>query len=534
MNSPVIPTRRAFRLRWWHWTIIGGACFFIALLIAVSVIVPLSSDAMRLKLIEALAQRFDATVELDSLHLRVVPQLHADGAGLSIRHRGRQDVPPLISVASFTVDTGLLTVLHRHVSEVHLTGLDIQIPPDHGPIAGGKNELGETDGAGSPGGAVSTARDLVIDTLTSSDAKLAILPAEAGKNPKVWNIHQLRMHSVGISQAMPFEATLTNAVPPGDIETSGHFGPWQTDDPGATPLDGGFTFERADLGVFDGIAGILSAHGTFGGALGRLDIHGETDTPEFTVKVSGHPVALHAKYHAIVDGTNGDTILERIDATFLKTSLVAKGAVVDTPGKEGRTVNLDIDMEKARLEDVLTLAVPTPEPPMIGGLKLKTKFVLPPGKEDVVRKLRLEGTFEIDGSHFTDPKVQTKINELSQRSQGKPDEAAARAARSDFQGRFKLGHGVLDTPALAFNIPGAVVRLTGKYGLQSETLDYTGTVYMQAKISETVTGFRHFLLKLVDPFFKHEGGGSAIPIKINGKRSDPNIGLDRSRLFKHK
>jgi hypothetical protein len=33
--------------------------------------------------------------------------------------------------------------------------------------------------------------------------------------------------------------------------------------PGRTPLKGKFTFGRADLSVFKGISGILSAHGTF-------------------------------------------------------------------------------------------------------------------------------------------------------------------------------------------------------------------------------------------------------------------------------
>jgi hypothetical protein len=54
---------------------------------------------------------------------------------------------------------------------------------------------------------------------------------------------------------------------------------------------------------------------------------------------------------------------------------------------------------------------------------------------------------------------------------------------------------------------------------------------MDAKISETQTGMRRVLLRVVDPLFKKEGGGSAIPIKIQGKRSDPQFGLDRGRVF---
>ena len=62
-------------------------------------------------------------------------------------------------------------------------------------------------------------------------------------------------------------------------------------------------------------------------------------------------------------------------------------------------------------------------------------------------------------------------------------------------------------------------------------LDFTGTLLMDAKISETQTGLKRLLLKAVDPLFKKDGGGSAIPIKIGGKRSDPAFGLDRSRVF---
>ena len=39
---------------------------------------------------------------------------------------------------------------------------------------------------------------------------------------------------------------------------------------------------------------------------------------------------------------------------------------------------------------------------------------------------------------------------------------------------------------------------------------------MDAKISETVTGFKSLLLKMIDPLFSGENGGSEIPIRISG------------------
>jgi hypothetical protein len=61
-----------------------------------------------------------------------------------------------------------------------------------------------------------------------------------------------------IDRPMAFSASLENAVPLGTIGTSGTFGPWGRDEPGQPPLEEQFTFERADLGVFKGISGILS------------------------------------------------------------------------------------------------------------------------------------------------------------------------------------------------------------------------------------------------------------------------------------
>jgi hypothetical protein len=337
------------------------------------------------------------------------------------------------------------------------------------------------------------------------------------------------MHSVGVSQTMPFEATLTNAIPPGEIGTKGRFGPWQSQDPGETPLDGTFAFGWADLGVFHGISGILSAHGNFGGVLARIDIHGETETPQFTVAVGGHPVPLHTKYHALVDGTNGDTLLERIDGSFLNTSLVAKGAVVETPGKKGRMVTLDVTMDKARLEDVLQLAVKAATP-MTGALRLTTKLVLPRGEQDVVEKLQLDGQFAIADGRFTNLDVQQKINELSHRGSGKSLDVERQRVASDFTGRFALRGGVLELPSVTFDVPGAAVQLNGHYALRPETLEFHGNLFLDAKMSETTTGFKSKLLKVVDPLFRKDGR-TVIPIKIGGSRNDPSFGLDAKRMF---
>jgi len=517
------------------WTVVAlGAALviFTALFVAA---VPLSSDTLRRRIVETLSTRLNSDVELGDLRLRVFPRLRAEGSKLIIRERGRTDVPPLISVDTFHVDADLIGLMRKRVAHVQLDGLDIEIPP------GGKHDddrdAGDRDRAEGKeqkrsSELTSIEKGVVIDRLDADAARLVILRRKKDKPPKVWDIHTLTMREVGAGRAMPFKATLTNAVPPGEIETSGSFGPWLTDDEGATPLNGSFTFDHADLSVFKGISGILSSKGTFGGSLDRIDVKGETETPDFMIKVGGHPFALQTKYHSIVDGTNGDTRLERIDASFLNSSLVAKGTVVDEPGRvKGRPVYLDVQMDHARIEDVMRMAVPTPQPPMAGALKLTTKFFLPPGETDVSERLQLDGRFAIEKARFTSYDVQGKIMELSRRGRGQVD-APKSDVTSNFGGRFKLGHGVLALPEMTFDVAGAKVQLAGGYGLKPETIDFKGMLLLDAKISETTTGFKSLLLKAVDPLFTRDGGGSAIPIKIEGSRKDPKFGLDAKRVFK--
>jgi hypothetical protein len=498
--------------------------------IALALRIPFTSETLRKRVIETLSDRLDAEVELGDLTLRVLPALHAAGTDLRIRHKGRRDVAPLISIDKFTVDATLLGLWRHHVAHVNLDGLNIEIPPDdHTPdddrTTAARMQDSDKDDAGD-----STEREIVIDELVADEATLTILPRKAGKRPKVWQMHKLHMRSVGALMKMPFQTVMTNAVPPGQITTTGSFGPWNKLVPGLTSLDGTFTFKNADLGVFKGISGILSAQGRYTGELQRIDVNGETDTPNFMVNVSGHTVPLKTTYHAIVDATNGNTRLERIDATFLKTSLVAKGGVYDVEGVHGRLVTLDIDMPSGRLEDVMRMAVKTSQPPMTGGLHLRTKFDLPPGDANVVDKLKLDGAFTIDDGRFTNAVVQQKINELSRRASAKESEAAPQTVASNFSGRFQLADGQLALSALTFNVPGAIVELNGQYSLTREALAFNGSLFMDAKVSQTTTGWKSLMLRTVDPLFR-KAGRTVIPIKIGGTRNEPSFGMDARRVL---
>jgi hypothetical protein len=55
-----------------------------------------------------------------------------------------------------------------------------------------------------------------------------------------------------------------------------------------------------------------------------------------------------------------------------------------------------------------------------------------------------------------------------------------------------------------------------------------GILLVDAKLSQTITGFKSFLLKPFDPFFR-KNGVTVLPIKVTGTRAQPEFGLEFHR-----
>lgn len=491
----------------------------VAIVVVVLIVtaIHLSNPYLHKKVVEILSEKFHAEVELKEFHVYLFPGARIEGSGLVLRHEGRTDVPPLISIGEFSAEAGILGLIGKpwKVHQVKLKGLKIQIPP--------KGERKKQDW--------SKARNMpvLIGEIVSDDAELRLLPKSADKDPHVFAIHHLVMHSVGLDRPASFTAQLTNAVPPGEIDTKGSFGPWSPDDPGQTPLAAEYTFDKADLGVFKGIGGILSSQGKFGGVLEKIEVEGKTSTPDFSVDIAGHPLALDTVFSATVDGTNGDTLLHPVTAHILNTVIVAQGGVVKGPGAQGRTITLDVTVDQGRIEDLMRLAVKADKPIMTGMVRFQTKFELPPGKQDIPNRLNLDGKFGVSQAQFTNPKVAGKIQTLSRKGLGEPGDQDAGSSVSDLKGSFVLDNGMITFRRLTFTVEGAEVALNGKYALEKGELDFHGKLRMKAKLSQTMTGAKSFLLKAFDPFFR-KNGQTEIPIKITGTREHPSFGLD----FGHK
>ena len=208
--------------------------------------------------------------------------------------------------------------------------------------------------------------------------------------------------------------SLTNPRPTGAIHTTGTFGPWVQGDLGENPIKGDYRFDHADLSDFKGIAGILSSTGHYEGTLRDLVVNGQTDTPDFRLRPFDNPLPLHTTFHAKVDGTNGDTWLEPVDATLAHSHFTAQGQVVrvlaQEPGASGQKqslghdIALKINVDKARIEDFLRLASHGEMPLLTGAVTMKAALHIPPGPAPVHERLQLNGTFVLDQAQFSTPR----------------------------------------------------------------------------------------------------------------------------------
>jgi len=283
--------------------------------------------------------------------------------------------------------------------------------------------------------------------------------------------------------------------------------------------------------VFNGISGMLSSVGDYQGVLRNLIVDGTTDTPDFKLDRGGQAVHLTTQLHAIVDGTNGNTYLQPVKAHFLNSDVITNGEVARKAGQKGKTITLDVDIQQARVQDVLALAAKSDPPMLTGRLGLKANFDLPPGPERVLQRMRLSGKFNVADGRFTSDKVKNAIAALSRRGQGKPVDTSITDVPADFIGDFSLGTENLSFTRLQFAVPGAVAQVKGSYGLRSSRIDFVGDVRLNATVSQTMKGAMRWVLAPFDPIFMKHGAGTYLPVAVAGTREHPEITLQWKKLF---
>ncbi|HEX4593659.1 MAG TPA: AsmA-like C-terminal region-containing protein [Bryobacteraceae bacterium] len=491
---------------------------------------------IREQAIRYLRDRFNSEVEIAALHvnppkmsvLQILlrhgrgAMVGVEGDGVSMRFGGNRDLPPLFQIKKlyFIVDLGVLAETRKTVEFVSLDGVEIHIPPKgNRPELGGPNGFGR-DSAGKP--------NVVIKDAQFNDALLVIHPKDVSKQPLRFPIEHLRLKSAGVDSAMKYQAAMTIPKPPGTLQSDGSFGPWNGPEPGDTPLVGNYVLDKADLGVFHAIAGTLNSTGTFEGTLDSVRARGQASVPNFRLKAVGNPVALSTHFEVLVDGTNGDTVLEPVRAKLGRTNFTTTGAVIRHENQTNRTISLKVLMPHGDIRDLLRLATKG-QPFLEGEIDLRSRIDIPPLTGRVKDKLRLDGEFDLRDAKFLRSTIQDQIDQLSRRGQGQPKNQEIDEVISNMKGSFRLEDQLMTFRSMSFDVPGANVEVAGDFDLTTDVIDFHGALKLDAKVSQTMTGWKRWVLRPADPFFSKHGAGTYLRIKVDGTSKQPKFGLDRNK-----
>lgn len=456
-------------------------------------------------------------VQFGAFHSSYFPNPGCTIENVRFQHNPKPGAAPLITAQRITIKSSFWGLFAKHVKSVRVEGMHVLVP---------SRASGEAF-------QVPSRSSIVIDDLVADGAILEIASRNPGGPPLRFAFHDFTLADVDGSGPASFKARFTNPEPPGEISTEGKFGPWNDKDIGATPVSGKYLFQQADLGVFAGIAGILSSSGQFAGTLEHTSAEGTTDTPNFAIRSSSHQTRLRADFQAEVDGTNGDTSLRNVAGRFGQTTVRSKGTVAGGVEQEGKTTLLNIATKAGRIEDILDMFIRSEQPPMAGIVDFVAEVRIAPGRRSFFERLELQGDFGIDDGKFSEPATQARVNSLSQGARGEKEPARAETGRgnpqtvlSDLKGHVVLKNGTASLSGVSFNIPGAVAHLQGTYNLISEKIDLRGTLRTNSELSKTTHGMKAVILKALDPFFKKHHADYEAPVKITGTYQNPSFGLD--------
>jgi hypothetical protein len=504
------------------WLAIGAAIVLaVTLALFAFAVRALRGPSLTARVAAAMSAALNCDVTMDPLTVQFLPRIKVSGTSLAIRLRDRPEMPPFIFVDQFDVNLGLLSVIRRHVEEVHLDGLHVNVPP----------RLGASIAAASPAGAAEGKPLFRVDRIITHDALVNFVAKNAGGRPLMFDVHNLEILDAGVDAPMKFIAGLTNPVPEGQVYSRGTFGPWNRDDPTLTPLAGAYTLADADLNTINGIGGKTSSTGTFRGVLTEIQANGESQTPNFSLDLGGKPVPLTTTFVVTVDGTNGTTKLDKVEARLSETTILITGMLTNLPGPKNHDVDLTAEVRDGRVEDLMRLAFDAPKPLITGMITMTTSLKLPPGEGRPQHRLNATGTVRLKGARFTDPDTNAKVVDLSRRGLGKKPDDAMGPVLADFNGTFALNAGIMRLTKTQVQVPGAVIQVAGTYTLGSEAVDFEGEALLEASLSQAVGGFKSIFLKPLNPLFRKNGAGAVVPIRITGTRPSPQFGVRKAAIF---
>jgi hypothetical protein len=486
----------------------------------------------RQRVVEALQDDFHGTVTFSRFHKTFFPHPGCVAESVTLVRPGAPEgSPPFAAADKFIIRAHYLDLLLHpgFVSHIVLQGLQLHVPP-----------RGSTPAVAQDQSPSSTR----VGEVVANNALLEIA-RKAGK-PLRFEIHTLTLDSVSRKAGFGYDVTFLNALPPGEIHSRGHFGPWNPIDPGETPVSGTYKFEHAYLGVFGGIDGVLTSHDNFRGTLAQVETHGSVDIPDFKVRRAARSAPIESRFHSFVNALNGDVRLEHVDTAVVKTNVLVRGAVEGFPGRRGKVTALDLNVGNGRIQDILRLFIKEPRSPIVGIISFRAHVTIPPEGRPFEQEVVLVGDFGIEEGRFTKIETRKKVESLSERAQGKKtgdkekskgddeeedgdedEDGDSSRVISDLKGHVVLKDGVATLTNISFSAPGAVAYMHGTFNLLNERIDFHGVLKTDAEFSKVGGGgIKSIFLKPFDAVFKKKPKGAEIPVKLTGTYSHPQAGLE--------
>ncbi|ABF42295.1 hypothetical protein Acid345_3294 [Candidatus Koribacter versatilis Ellin345] len=469
------------------------------------------------ELIRRLEDATGSRVEIGRFHQTFFPHPGCVAENLTLTNS--DPAHPKITVQKVTV-SGLYSGLigsEKHIRMLSLEGMRIAFPPQNPESSGGQNDV-RPQRVGVPSG-------IKFDQVEARNSQIVFARKNPEKEPRTFAIYDVILKSFAPGEAIHFNAVLRIPVPPAEVNVDGVFGPLTGDAIGKAQLKGRFTMKNADLSKFHALMGTLSAQGQFEGQLEGLTVNATTNVPDFGTKATHHTIPLNTDFTAVVDGTNGDVQFQPVHALLGETKLIATGKLEEVPDANGKRLTLHIASQEARIQDLMVLFTHS-KPPLQGATRFDMSVQLPPDKKPFEERLQATAHFGIRGSKFSKQQTEQKVSDLSQRAQGNTKDDDPPPVMTDLSGDVNLAGGTANFSRLDISIPGASAALHGTYKLETHAVDLHGMLHTDANLSDATTGFKAFLMKVVELAKKKNKNGATVPVKITGSYERPDFGLD--------
>jgi hypothetical protein len=112
------------------WLLVGLIALLCVALLGLTLSLGLKKY-VRSQLVRAVEDRFGGKMQVTRLQVSMWPSIRIAGEGVAVRQQVEAEMPPLLAVKKFSLQADLWELLRptRHVQEIWVEGLHVQVPP---------------------------------------------------------------------------------------------------------------------------------------------------------------------------------------------------------------------------------------------------------------------------------------------------------------------------------------------------------------------------------------------------------------------